>query len=219
MRSGQFYDKVSGLSQFLYTNFGQNYEDWIVQDTYNTKSGVNICLFDIGNDETLFAIRGTQVEFTQELKRDLTADIVMYLAKVPNQYKHAEIYFEQIKHKYKNIIFTGYSLGGSIAQMLGGKFGNETICFEPIGTRGLQTPQYENNIINFGNTMDMFFNSKLKNQVGLLYIMPIGPNKEFYPKGIPFINTHFPQNYGKPSQAKPYKLIRDRIKDYTTNFK
>lgn len=218
MRDGSFYDKLSALNNYLYKNFGKDYQGWKVLDTHSTNSGVNICVFNISN-ETLFAIRGTEV-FTrnvQEIKRDFTADGAMVAAKIPRQYKHAEEYYESIKDKYPNIIFTGYSLGGSIAQMLGGKYGNETITFEPYGTRGLQNPIYDKNIINFGNTLDIIFLTKLKDQVGLIYVMPITKQHVIYPKDTPGFRWHIFPNYGKPSEAEPYKLIRDRITDYVKN--
>lgn len=191
MRDGSFYDTLVELNIHIYKQ-AKDFNNWKVLDTFADNSGVYIALYDIGNNETLFAIRGTQLVG----KEDLLSDIAMaFTQELPSQFHRAETFYKQIKDKYPNIIFTGHSLGGSIAQMLGTKYGNETITFEAFGV-GKLLNNHTDNIINFGNNYDLVFMINFEHQVGHVFILPV---KFIYQN---WLYAHKLEYCGKPSKAK-----------------
>lgn len=222
MQKASFYRELKELNQYLYKHPNNDFKEWIFKDSYADNTGVFVSIFQ-KDDKTIFAVKGTDVNYssTQRIKDSLNdtikSDIAIYLHQIPAQYRPVEQYFNKIKNNYPNIIFTGYSLGGSIVQMLGTKYGNETITFEAIGTATICEPKYTNNIINFGNTLDIAFVSKIGAQIGEIYVMPITKNQEYYPNGIPNLYFHMYKTYGDPAKAEKYKPIRNRVKDYLKN--
>ena len=208
MRSGQFYDKLSDLNDSLY-NIKDSYGDWEILDKYSDITGLQIFLFDIGNNETLFAIKGTDVKVGYVSPGDILADVALKNSRVPLQYKHAKVYYQKIVAKHTHVIFTGYSLGGSIAQMLGNEFGNETITFEAFATGSIVSPNHTDNIINFGNILDGVFMHDPNNHLGAIYLMPVNTSAT-----IRNLLTHFPGAHGKPSQAKLCTTKLESNKDY-----
>lgn len=198
MRDGSFYDKLSELNGSLYH---KDFEDWKLITTYSHPSGLFIALYNAGNS-TIFAIKGTDVLDTH----DWNADINLANKKIPSQYYAADKFYKQIQNTYSNIIFTGYSLGGSIAQMLGNEYNKETICFAPFGVGDIVKPKHTSCIINFGNIYDIVFMSNLDKQLGILYIMPV--DNALTDK--PGVLKHFYKFYGKPSQAKEYTGPKNR---------
>lgn len=200
MRNMAFYDKLSKLNDELYQG-AKDFGTWKLLDTYEDKTGILITLYDIGNNETLFCVKGTDVSI-QEIKatiKDLGADGKMLFGFIPAQAKSAQKYYEQIKNKYKNIIFTGYSLGASVVQILASQYNNETITFEAYGIKHLINCNPKN-IINFGNNWDPIFMCNFINQVGNIYIIPGNKNT--------VIINHFPHHYGKPSQATKLNISK-----------
>ena len=215
MRDGSFYDELSDLNCALYERAG-GFKAWKSIDIFIDKHGLYIEKFKKDND-ILIAIMGTDFKTAKTAWQDIVADVALWFPKViPAQFKTACEYVE--KHKDITIV-TGYSLGGSIAQMLGSKYGFETITFEAYGTSNLLHAA-GSNIINFGNAYDPIFTANFNNHVGAKYIMPV----KFNP--IPMA-THMPNSYGKPSQASKFdgdykalmlkygKHLEKRVQDYT----
>lgn len=133
MRSGSFYDSLKELNNTLY--YGINdYKNFKAITSYSDTSGILIGIFQF-NNEYIFAIKGTD---PFSVTKDWQTNRAMGEGKLPKQFYSADKFYNQIKHKYTPLLFTGYSLGGSIAQMMGGTYGNETICFEPYGTKNIQ---------------------------------------------------------------------------------
>lgn len=81
--------------------------------------------------------------------------------KLPNQYVDAINYYNEIQKTFPSskIVFTGHSLGGSLAQLMGNLTGNETVTFNAYGVGNLLNGNinYENskNIRNYGNINDL----------------------------------------------------------------
>ncbi len=134
----------------------------------------------------------------------------------PSQIISAMNYYKEINKNFKNfnIIFTGHSLGGSIAQILGSQYGNKTYTFSAYGTANLLKHQIKNyeNIVNIGNRQDPVFISNIQNQIGKTYI--IGDfekdTKEITKSpGIisvkPNLEKHKIENMGDLSDAVEYK--------------
>lgn len=203
MRSSSFYDKLSELNDDLY-NLPREYTGWKFITSYDDSTGLVIALYDIGNNETLFAIKGTDVLSIKDWFNNRSMALSKHL---PKQFYHAEIYYNNIKDKYSNIVFTGYSLGGSIAQMLGTKYGNETVCFEPYGVGNI-IKHHTENIINYGNAYDWVFMLDFVGQVGRVFLIPMKSDT-----GTCSFETHIPHKHGKPSDAQEFTGDRKAFKD------
>ena len=212
MRSGSFYDILSDLNDSMYQG-NTDYKNWKVIDTYTDNSGVHINLYKDGED-VLFAIKGTEVELNRKGYDDIKADLSLAVPKViPHQFKAACSYFESIKEIYPNIVFTGYSLGGSIAQLLGSKYGNETITFCAYGT-GQMLKSDGSNIRNYGNAADPIFLANFDNQIGSVYIMPVHFEKTLNP-----LYYHMMFQHGKPSEANKFTgNFVELVKKYDVPF-
>lgn len=64
----------------------------------------------------------------------------MYFGKkLPNQYVDAQKFYEKVRKDFPNqeIVFTGHSLGGSLAQLMSNKTGHETVTFNAYGIRDI----------------------------------------------------------------------------------
>ena len=212
MRSGQFYDKLADLSLYMYKHPYKDFRDWKFLEHYSDNSGLFIEVFDIGNGETLFSIKGTDTTLHTGIRVDLNSDIQILTKDVPEQANRAQAYFNSIKYKYSNIIFTGYSLGGSICQILGNRFGNETITISALAVGSFESPNNTSNIINFGCILDPFFKIDINNHLGNIYLIP----NKLDNKNVGLIYWHMYPNFGKPSRGvkvnKPIN-VRSFIQD------
>ncbi|MBQ3640359.1 hypothetical protein II906_00260 [bacterium] len=97
-----------------------------------------------------------------------------FLKKVPIQFQDAENFYFEVRDKlgsdiknYK-IDFAGYSLGGSLAQLMGAKYGNDTVTFNAFGTKQLKNimVNFTDNIINYGNMNDRTFKDSKSLHIG-----------------------------------------------------
>ena len=192
MRCGSFYDELAELNNNLYFNY-KKFKDYIFIDEYTDNTGIFIALYQKDN-EYIFAVRDTDPLSW----KDWQTNRAMEEGKIPKQFYSAKNYFKTLS--YNPIIFTGYSLGGSIAQMLGNMYGNETVCYEPYGTKNILKGSNKSNIRNFGNLHDWVFTINFDNQVGECYIMTVNATDDETP------NWYWHQYglYGKPSSAKKY---------------
>lgn len=159
------YSLYEELRNLCIATYNKNtYKNWKVLSNYSDTSGVYIKLFQ-RNDKVVFAIRGTEIPQYNDFK----ADLVMKQKQIPpGQAYRAQQFYETIKNKY-NVIFTGHSLGGSIAQYLGQKYGNTTVTFAAYG---LKSNKNCSNIVNFGCELDPVFISNIDHQSGSVYILP-----------------------------------------------
>jgi hypothetical protein len=96
------------------------------------------------------------------------------LNKTPKQFSDAEKFYYDVRNKLGNNIknykinFVGYSMGGTLAELMGAKYGNETVTFNSYGAAQINDAviKYTDNIINYGNTDDFVFNMKNTTHVG-----------------------------------------------------
>ena len=191
MRSTTFYNELKSFCQHVYKTPTQDLAGWVYQEQATSKDGLFVAIYTKGSD-TAFVIRGT------ESIPDVISDIGMYLRKYTSQFNSAYIYYLKVKAKYENIVFTGHSLGGSIAQYLGNQVGNMTVTFEAYGVGQLYKTHYTNNIINYGNLYDPVFLLSLSNQLGACYITDVGNPKIS-------LKWHFLESSGDISTAVPLK--------------
>ncbi|MBR1908551.1 DUF2974 domain-containing protein, partial [bacterium] len=153
---------------------------------------------------------------------DISADGNMYFSKkLPNQYVDAQKFYEKVRKDFPNqeIVFTGHSLGGSLAQLMSNKTGHETVTFNAYGVADLLQGNINDNlnIRNYGNINDMVFNANIDNQLGKIYMISddnknsnytttsyVGENNSGkYPR-----KYHFTETMGDLEDAVEYKPNR-----------
>ena len=109
------------------------------------------------------------------------------MKKLPNQYADAQKFYEKVRKEFPNqeIIFTGHSLGGSLAQLMSNKTGDGAVTFNAYGVRDiLQGNVRDNldNIRNYGHVDDTIYNVNLRNQLGKTYMIGYGNGNEYITK-------------------------------------
>ena len=111
-------------------------------------------------------------------------DIKMIQKCIPSQIKDARRFYKEIHQAYPDckIIFTGHSLGGSNAQVMGSETGCETITFSAYGTGNLYGTRaiYSENITNYGDAKDAIYISNIDNQVGKTIVLNSGIDDSDY---------------------------------------
>lgn len=178
----QFDNEMKSLSIGVYKGNEKSIpKGWIKVSEYDKKSGFHGEAF-YKDGEVVIAMRGTND------KDDLANNIDMAKKKLPNQYADAQKFYEKVKKDFpdQEIIFTGHSLGGSLAQLMSNKTGHETVTFNAYGVRDiLQGNVRDNldNIRNYGNINDTVFNNNIDNQLGGIYVIKKNYNEDSITKG------------------------------------
>lgn len=89
-----------------------------LEDMYDPKTGTSGTAFrnkDTG--EVILAYTGTNLSFRPEVFKDIGTDFYEVLTAGGDHYKPAYEFYERVRAKYgNNIVLTGHSLGGNIAQ-------------------------------------------------------------------------------------------------------
>jgi hypothetical protein len=177
-------------------------------DTTVEKAGFYANVYRV-DDKLVIVFRGTN-DF-----KDVGADAKMVFRSLSSQHREAVNYFEYIVNKYKdsygddNVVLTGHSLGGSLAQYVAYKNNVKAVTFCAYGIKN-SLPRYENddtklaladkNIKNYGNNRDPIFMSNIKNQIGQNLV--IKDDHKFYKDGIK--SRHSIPNMGDLKDGEPY---------------
>ena len=167
-----FDNEMKALAQGVYKGNEKSIpKNWIKVSEYDKKSGFHGKAF-YKDGKVVIAMRGTD-----EFVNDLIKEDIGHLAikKLPNQYVDAQKFYEKVKKDFPNqeILFTGHSLGGSLAQLMSNKTGHETVTFNAYGIADLLQGNISNNlnIRNYGNINDTVFNANIDNQLGKTYMI------------------------------------------------
>jgi len=234
-RSYSYYNELRDLSYYVYHNKDYKLlEGWTSIQSYNNpKTGFYGEAFQNKQGEVFTVYRATEIDLRHPSisKKDLYADYQLAINKLPEQYNDAMYFYNQVQKKYPNqkIKQDGYSLGGSLATLVGAQTGAETVTFEAYGNNIIKAPKYTDNIINFGNEDDPIFIKGLDNLIGKTYIIP---NSKDIPVGSEYgydssgengqalnIFKHFPGNNGDLSTAIPYNKYKfDLAAEYNQKY-
>ncbi len=211
----KFDNEIKALAQGVYKGNEKSIpKDWIKVSEYDKKSGFHGEAF-YKDGKVVIAMRGTD-EFVNDFVKEDIGHLAM--KKLPNQYVDAQKFYEKVRKDFPNqeIIFTGHSLGGSLAQLMSNKTGHETVTFNAYGVRDiLQGNVRDNldNIRNYGNVDDSTYNLNLRNQLGKTYVIGYGKGSEYITKspegdylgGTKPSQKHFIETMGNLEDAIEFK--------------
>lgn len=215
MTNYKLHEDCKILSKRVYPeNRKQDPNGWTYQETYsNFRNGFYSEIYTKG-DKAILVIRGTELHSSGKgLLKDGYNDFQMGLQLLPSQMKSAEETYVKAIRKYgkNNVILTGHSLGGSEAQILGAKYGVETVTFAAYGTKSLSGIEinYTDNITNYGNAQDSIYVMNIDGQLGKTIILNAtgfekGSFKEEYKIKYPS-TPHNIDNFGDLSKGVEYK--------------
>ncbi len=116
-------------------------------------------------NKVVIAFAGTNMHSKNDKVNDIA--ILNPLNHIPSQFGDAERLYNQVRTKYPNanIEFTGYSLGGSIANLMSHRTGLPSNALAPIGSEHIAKayPQYfpykGENISTYGRKVNSYYRS------------------------------------------------------------
>lgn len=183
MKNTKTHEDLKELSIYVY-NDGQGTmpEGWdIVKVDTNKKTGYYAEVYKKGK-EVAIIYRGTDVDIYKGIKettRDFGNDLRMGGMLEPKQTADAKGTFQAIKQEYpsSNIVLSGHSLGGSLAQLVSAETGTKAVTFNAFGTGKIlsqkgysQADQRLLNITNYGHHKDPVFMGNKDYQPGISYV-------------------------------------------------
>ena len=120
----------------IYAYHGENAEIpegySLAESVRNVKTGFYADVL-VGEDDVIIAFRGTND------KDDLNDDVAMARSRIPAQTRDALDLYDKVKMEYpdKEIVLTGHSLAGSLADIVGALNGELAVSFNAYGVRDL----------------------------------------------------------------------------------
>ena len=179
-------------------------------------------------NRVVIAIAGTNIKSANDLRNDRT----IFKGNIPSQYGDAERLYNSVKEKYGsvNIEFVGYSLGGTLANLLSHRTGLPSHAIAPIGSKHIADANKDyfkydgSNITTYGRLADGLFRNSLlnKQQSGKIVLLPdLKANQKGYLYSS--FENHFLHNFGKEnfSDARIFnieKLSEESIKELKQHY-
>lgn len=170
------------------------------------------------DNNIVIALAGTNLFSQNDLRNDWAIWNNNDYKHIPSQFGEAERLYNRVKLKYPKarIVFVGYSLGGSIANLLSHRTGKPSYAIAPIGSKHIAEayPNYfkfnGNNIMTFGRLGDYLFRKHFYEQSGQIYILP---NLKKDEKGIylKIAANHLLHNF-KPQEILKAKIYKKEAK-------
>ena len=147
----------------------KEYETFIPNPSFDAK------VYQQGND-IVIAYAGTNTKDTNDLINDMN----LFFNKISTQYQNAKDLHAKIKHDFPNanIKLTGYSLGGTLANMVSCETGTPSTAIAPIGGKAaVSNNKYyfkygDKNVVSYGHSADLFFGKQLNDQLGSVKLLP-----------------------------------------------
>ena len=215
MNRYQLHEDCKILSGYVYKeNKPQIINNWKYSKSWYDWNGFYSEVYKNENN-IIIVFKGTDVKKgIKEGAKDMLSNAQMGAKYLPNQIKNARQIYDIYTRDFPdaNIILTGHSLGGSIAQALGAETGAETVTFSAYGIADIHSPtfKYSNNITNSGNAQDSVFVGNIDAHIGKTVVLNTKidsnkvtkNNKEFYSYNF---NPHYIQNLGDLSKGVEYK--------------
>mgnify|MGYP003296673477 CR=1 FL=1 len=171
-------------------------ENWLQYgETYNNdKTGFRGKIFknDYTNEIVLsFGATDLDKEYTDWY--DVYNDVHLIIDKIPPQIVDARILYQRCKKSFPNnkITITGYSLGGSLGEIMGFETGERTVTFNAFGVGNIiKTDKKCENILNVGNSEDFVFMSNINNHIGNIKLDPNKSGNIIMPRFLTNFENH-----------------------------
>ena len=162
----------------------------VIDFNENKKTGFYADVLSNGND-IIIAYRGT------ESGQDIRNDVAMAKSKIPAQAIDAIRIYDKVKREHPNsdIVVTGHSLGGSLAEIVSGIRGNLAVTFNAYGVGDMfknKNALKEDNVVNYVNEYDAVSMVNGQNHIGEIFAVSKKTNG--------FIDNHRAENIGDLSK-------------------
>lgn len=135
----------------------------VIKEFTNKITGLNCYFLSVKGNNVLCFVGSHGVQ-------DIVDDYKLFKGQMPVQAKQGLAIYKELQQKYSNILVTGHSLGGSVAQVIGATYGCLTYCFSPFGM-GQHINKTCKNIINYGVETDIVYMINLEYQIGEIFLI------------------------------------------------